>query len=61
MASMVTKSCPKCGKMLVLTREAAKIGVVCPVCKTFVGEKNNRMSEEELKKMTAAVHEMLKR
>ncbi len=61
MASFVTKKCPKCGKMLTLTPEAAKVGVVCPVCKTFVGEKNNRMSEEELKKMTAAVHEMLKR
>lgn len=60
MASFVTKKCPKCGKLLTLTPEASKIGVVCPQCKSFVGEKNSKMTEEELKKLTSAIHEMMK-
>lgn len=59
MASFVTKRCPKCGKMLSITPEAAKLGTVCPYCKTFVGEKNNKMNEEEVRKLTQAIHGML--
>ena len=60
MAYMVTRKCPKCGKMLALTPESAKIGVVCPVCKTFVGEKDAKMNSDELRKLSQAIHEMLK-
>lgn len=61
MASFMTKECPNCGKTMVLTPEAAKIGVVCPQCKTMVGQKDSRLTEEERKKLTAAIHEMLKK
>lgn len=61
MASFLTKQCPNCGKTMLLTGEAAKIGVVCPQCKTMVGQKDNKLSEEERQKLTAAIHAMLKK
>ena len=62
MASVVTKMCPNCGKTLVLTGESAKIGVVCPYCKTMVAQKhNNTLNEDERQRLTAAIHEMLKK
>lgn len=59
MAYLVTRKCPNCGKMLALTPEAARIGVVCSVCKTFVGEKNAKMDSDEVRKLSQAIHEML--
>ncbi|MGN1119100.1 MAG: hypothetical protein ACI4Q4_02005 [Oscillospiraceae bacterium] len=61
MASFITKKCPTCGKNILLTSEAAKIGIVCPQCKTIVGQKDNRLTEEERKKITAAIHSILKK
>lgn len=59
MPRLIIKQCPKCGKRMNLLPEAAKIGVVCPECKTFIGDKNEKMSEEEIKRITAAIHELL--
>lgn len=61
MASFLTKQCPNCGKTMLLTSEAAKIGVVCPQCKTMLGQKDNKLTEEERQKLTAAIHAMLKK
>lgn len=59
MPQLITKQCPKCGKLMDVLPEAAKIGVICPQCKAFIGDKNEKMSEEEIKRITAAIHELL--
>ncbi len=59
MAQLITKQCPKCGKLMNVLPEAAKIGIVCPDCKAFIGDKNEKMSEDEIKRITAAIHELL--
>lgn len=59
MSRLITKQCPKCGKLMNILPEAAKIGIICPECKAFIGEKNEKMSEEEIKRITAAIHELL--
>ena len=59
MPQLITKQCPKCGKLMDVLPEAAKIGVICPQCKAFIGEKNEKMSEEEIRRITAAIHELL--
>ncbi len=61
MPRLITKQCPKCGKLMNILPEAGKIGIVCPECKTFIGDKNEKMSEEEIRRITAAIHELLKK
>ncbi len=43
MPQLITKQCPKCGKLMNVLPEAAKIGIVCPDCKAFI-EKNHFVS-----------------
>lgn len=60
MPQLIKKQCPVCGHTMNILPEASKIGVVCPQCKSFIGDKNDKkMSEEELKRITAALHELL--
>jgi phage FluMu protein Com len=61
MASAVTKKCPNCGKIMVLPPEAAKIGVVCPNCKTFSGEKKDKLSDEEIRKVSRTIKELFRK
>ncbi len=59
MPKLITKTCPHCGKLLTILPEASVIGIVCPQCKEFIGDKTVKMSDEEIKRITAAIHEML--
>lgn len=62
MPELLKMQCPKCGHSITTLPEAAKIGFVCPQCKAFIGEsKEKEMSEEEIKRITAALHELLKK
>ncbi len=62
MPELFKMQCPKCGYSITTLPEAAKIGLVCPQCKAFVGTSEQKeMSAEELKRVTAALHELLRK